>query len=142
MLLSNELLFQSAERSALAQAKGNFARRVAVLVLEEPQAASNRDFLDKVLTAAQLSLTQDALLAEIPADEPRSLAPDLSVHQPNQVLIFGLSPLQLGLAFDIQPYQPLRFYGCTWLFADTLSSLESDKAKKTQLWSALKQIFL
>lgn len=142
MLLSNELLFFTAEKSALAEAEGGFARRVAVLALEEPGAAANRDFLAKVLTAASLNLAQDALLAEIPAGESRALAPDLTERRPNQVLVFGLSPAQLGLSFEVQAYQPLAFYGCQWLFADKLSALEPDKAKKTQLWSALKQMFL
>jgi len=142
MLLSNELLFLTAEKSALTDAKGGFARKVAVLALEEPNARSNRDFLDKVLTAAQLNLTNDTILAEIPAGEPRALASDLLDYQPKQLLVFGLSPAQLGLSFEVQAYQPLTFYGCTWLFADKLSAVESDKAKKTQLWTALKKMFL
>jgi len=142
MLLSNELLFLTAEKSALADAKGGFARQVAVLALDEPTAAANRDFLAKVLAAAQLNLAQDAFLTEIPAAEPRALAPDLIEYQPKQVLVFGISPAQLGLSFEVQAYQPMTFYGCTWLFADKLSALESDKAKKTQLWTALKQMFL
>ncbi len=142
MLLSNELLFLTAEKSALAAAKGGFDKKVAVLMLEEPNVYSNRDFLEKILTAARLNLAQDAFLAEIPGGEPRALAPDLVEHQPKQVLVFGLSPAQLGLSFETQAYQPLAFYGCTWLFADPLSAIESDKNKKTQLWSALKQMFL
>ena len=142
MLLSKELLFFAAEKSALSKAEGGFARNVLVLMLEEPNAIANRDFLAKVLTAANLNLAQDALLAEIPAGESHTLAPDLQERQPKQVLIFGLSPAQLGLSFDIQAYQPFAFYGCTWLFADRLSALEPDKVKKSQLWVALKQMFL
>jgi hypothetical protein len=142
MLLSNELLYLAAEKSATSGASGNFARQVMVLALEEPNAAANRDFLTKVLAAANLNLTQDTLFAEIPYGEPRALAPDLKERQPKHVLIFGLSPAQLGLSFEIPAYQPFEFYGHTWLFADQLSSLEPDKNKKTQLWTALKQMFL
>ncbi|MFN0036459.1 MAG: hypothetical protein ACKVUS_15445 [Saprospiraceae bacterium] len=142
MLLSNELLFLAAEKTALAEAQGGFARQVMVLALQEPSDAANRDFLAKVLAAANLNLAQDALLAEMPAGEPRALAPDLKERQPKQVLVFGLSPAQLGLSFEVQAYQPISFYGCTWLFAHRLSAIESDKAKKTQLWAALKQMFL
>jgi len=142
MLLANELLFLTAEKSACANATGGFARQLMVLVLEEPNASSNRDFLSKVLAAANLNLPQDALLAEIPAQESRALATDLKALGPKQVLVFGLTPAQLGLSFEIQAYQPLNFYGHTWLFAEKLSTLEPDKTKKTQLWTALKQIFL
>lgn len=142
MFLSNDLLFIAAEKSALFEAEGGFNRGVMVLALKESNAKANRDFLTKVLLAANLNLDQDALLAEIPANEPRSLAPDLKERQPKQVLVFGLSPIQLGLSFEVQAYQPQAFYGSTWLFADSLSALESDKTQKTQLWSALKQMFL
>jgi hypothetical protein len=142
MLLANELLFLTAEKSACANATGGFARQLMVLVLEEPNASANRDFLAKVLAAANLNLSQDALLAEIPAQESRALANDLKALAPKQVLVFGLTPAQLGLSFEVQTYQPLNFYGHTWLFAEKLSTLEPDKTKKTQLWTALKQIFL
>lgn len=142
MLFSNELIFIAAEKTVLDKAEGGFARNLLVLMLEEPQAAANREFLTKVLAAANLNLSQDALLAEIPTHEPRNLAPVLQSHQPKQVLIFGLSAAQLGLSFEVQAYQPVQFYGCTWLFADKLSTLEPDKTKKSQLWTALKQIFL
>jgi hypothetical protein len=142
MLLSNELLFLTAEKSALAEASGGFAKQVLVLAMAEPNSAANREFLVKVLAAAHLNLAQDTLLAEIPATEPRMLAKELQERQPKQVLVFGLSPAQLGLSIEIQAYQPFKFYGITWLFADPLSTLEPDKTKKTQLWTALKQIFL
>lgn len=142
MLLANELLFLTPEKTALANAVGGFSRNLIVLALEEPNATANRDFLTKVLAAANLNLAQDALFAEIPSNESRALAPDLNAFKPKQVLVFGLSPAQLGLTFEMQTYQPCAFYGSTWLFADQLSALEPDKSKKTQLWSALKQIFL
>ncbi len=142
MLLSNELLFLTAEKPALSNAVGGFARQLMVLAREEPSASANRDFLAKVLAAANLNLAQDALLAEIPQGESRALAADLNEYKPRQVLVFGLLPTQLGLSFEAEYYQPLSFYGFTWLFADKLSALEPDKVKKTQLWSALKKIFL
>ena len=142
MLLSKELLFLAAEKSALSNAEGGFLRQLMVLALEEPHVSTNRAFLAKVLAAANLTMSQDALFAEIPAGEARSLAPDLKERQPKQILVFGLHPTQLGLSFEVQPYQILSFYGYTWLFADKLSVLEPDKTKKGQLWTALKQMFL
>lgn len=142
MILSNELLFIAAEKSALNHAEGEFARKLMILALAEPMATTNRDFLTKVLAAANLNLPQDAVFAEIPSNEPVALAPDLKLREPKQVLVFGISPVQLGLSFEVQPYQPLQFYGSTWLFADKLSVLEPDKQKKGQLWTAIKQIFL
>lgn len=140
-LLSDVSIFLAAEQTALEGAEGGFARRLAVLCLEEPDSQGNRAFLTKVLAAAQLNLNQDALLTEIPGKEPRSIAADLRRHQPLQVLVFGLTPAQLGLSVEIPLYQPFSFYGVTWLFADKLSALEPDKTKKSQLWTALQKIF-
>jgi hypothetical protein len=142
MLLQQELIFLAAEKTALGQAEGHFARKVAVLVLQEPGSAANRDFLTKVLSAAGLDLQQDTLLAEIPAHEPVSIAPDLQERKPLHLLVFGISPAQLGLSVQVVPYQPLSFYNATWLFSDALSILEPDKQKKSMLWNALKQLFL
>jgi len=142
MPLSNTLLFLTAEKTAFQVASGAFARQVGVIMLEEATSAANRDFLEKVLQAAQLNLANDTLLAEIPAGEPRQIAPDLQEKKPTHLLIFGISPAQLGLSIEIKPYQPTPFYGCIWLFADNLSILASDVTKKKQLWAALQQMFL
>lgn len=140
--LDHELIFLTAEKSALADAEGGFARRIGVLALAEPDfAAANRAFLEKVLTAAHVDLRKDVLLAEILASELRSIASDIREKQPEQILVFGITPAQLGLSVLMRPYQTFDFYGCSWLFADPLSAIEADRSKKTQLWAALKQIF-
>jgi hypothetical protein len=141
-LLDQELIFLTAERSALTAAEGGFARQVAVLALAEPDfAAPNRAFLEKVLAAANIDLHKDALLAEMSASEPRNIAPDIREKKPKQVLVFGIKPAQLGVMVSAVPYQTFDFYGCSWLFADPLSAVEADKVKKGQLWAALKQMF-
>lgn len=142
MLFNQELIYIAAEKTALSNAEGNFARNVAVLALQEPNSAANREFLTKVLAAANLNLAQDTLLAEIPAQEPVSIATDLRQRKPGHVLVFGISPAQLGLSIQISLYQPTAFYGATWLFADALSTLEPDKNRKSQLWNGIKTMFL
>ncbi|HAD11782.1 MAG TPA: hypothetical protein DCF33_05015 [Saprospirales bacterium] len=142
MQFNQELIFLAAEKTALAQAEGNFARKVAVLFLAEPNSAANREFIAKVLSAANLNLQQDTLFAELPAHEPVSIAPDLKERKPGHVLVFGISPAQLGLSIQISLYHPTAFYGATWLFADSLSTLEPDKNRKSQLWNGIKTMFL
>lgn len=143
MFSPDELIFHAPEHSAADFSEGNFARRIWVLALAEPDfSRANRDFLEKVLAAAHLNLEKDTLFAEIPAALPVHFSTDLKRREPEQVLIFGLLPSQLGLAIEAPPYRPVSFYGVTWLFADALSVLEPDKNRKGQLWSALKQMFL
>lgn len=143
MFAPDELIFVAPEHSVFERAEGNFARRLWVLALAEPAfSAANRDFLSKVLAAANFNFEKDTLFAEIPASEPVNFSTDLKRKQPDYVLVFGLPPAQLGLTIDLSLYHPLVFYGATWLFADALSVLEPDKNRKGLLWSALKQMFL
>ena len=143
MFSPDELIFTAPERTALDFSEGGFARQVWVLALAEPLSdAANRDFLAKVLAASNLNLEKDTLFAEIPASESVSFSTDLQCKKPERVLVFGLSPAQLGLAIETPLYKPISFYSVKWLFADALSALEPDKNKKSQLWSALKQMFL
>jgi hypothetical protein len=143
MYTPDELIFLAPERNLLAFSEGGFARRVWVIALAEPQVSSNnRDFITKVLAAANLNLEKDTLFAEIPASEPVNFSSDWHHKQPDHILVFGLPPAQLGLAIEAASYKPIAFYGATWLFADPLSMLEPDKNKKGLLWSALKQMFL
>ena len=143
MFTPDDLIFLSPEHMTLDRTVGGFARKVWVLALSEPAAAgSNRDFLAKVLAAAQLNFDKDTLFTEIPASEPVNFSTDFKRKQPDYVLVFGLPPAQLGLTIETTPYRPVLFYGATWLFADALSVLEPDKNRKGQLWSALKQMFL
>jgi hypothetical protein len=143
MFAPDELIFIAPERSATEFSKGDFSRRIWVLALEEPDfSAANKAFLSKVLAAANLNLEKDTLFAEVPASEPLHFSTDLKQKRPEQVLVFGLPPGQLGLAIEFQLYKPTSFYSADWLLADALSVLEPDKNRKTQLWSALKQMFL
>lgn len=142
MFAENDLIFIAPERRAAELSKGQFARRIWVLALAEPlHGAANREFLGKVLAAANLNLEKDTLFAEIPVGEPVTFSTDIKDKQPEHILVFGLSPAQLGLTLNMRPYTPFSFYGATWLFADALSALEPDKTRKGQLWSALKQLF-
>lgn len=142
MFPSDDLLFLAPEPSEPKSAQGNFARSVYILALEEPQATGNRAFLSKVLSAVQLDLDKDTLFAEIQDSEAFSFVDALKNKQPACVLVFGLPPSRLGLAIEATLYQPFMFYNINWLFADALSILEPDKNKKSQLWQALKQMFL
>lgn len=141
MFSPDELIFNAPERSVSELSAGQFARRVWVLALAEPD-ISNTEFLTKVLAAAQLNLEKDTLFAEIPSYLPLHFSTDLKRKEPEQVLVFGLTPSQLGLKTEFPLYKPTGFYGVTWLFADALSVLEPDKNRKGQLWSALQQMFL
>ncbi|MDX1910615.1 MAG: hypothetical protein SFV22_03970 [Saprospiraceae bacterium] len=142
MILSNHLIFLAAESPAMANATGDFGRRIFIIIRKEADSGENRTFVTKVLAAAQLNLAQDTMLSEIPPGEARTIATDLREKKPMQVLVFGIPAEQLGLHLQTNPYQPLSFCGAQWLFADALSVIAPDKNKKTLLWGALQKMFL
>ena len=113
-----------------------------MLFRSEPAHPGNLDFLKKILLAAGLDLEQDTLLAQIQETEQSSFLPKAKEKHPDTVLVFGPSPEQIGLNIQIPRYQPTPFYGTVLLFADKLSALEPDKTRKTNLWQALKQMYL
>jgi hypothetical protein len=142
MFNEDELIYLAPEQSVLEGAEGSFARKALILVQAEPEFAGNRDFLTKVLSAVQLDLERDALLATATPGTALRLMPDLRKNQTEYVLVFGIPPAQLGLNIETSLYRTVFFYGIHWLFADKLSALEPDRAKKGLLWTALKQLFL
>lgn len=142
MFHSEELFFVLPESDMLHLAEGLFAKRVLIVVREEPQAPGNKDFLGKILAAANLSLAADTRLITVPETHPLAISRILRTQQTEKVLVFGLTPAQLGLRIEAPYYTPLHFYGLEWLFSEPLSLLEPDKSKKGLLWTGLKQLFL
>lgn len=141
MFQSKELFFLLPDAESEPQAEGNGAKKVLILVQDEPQAPENRAFLTKILSAANLSMATDTRLIALPAGGNLSLSRLLHRYAVEKVLVFGIPPGQLGLRFEAPLYTPLHFYKIDWVFSDSLSALEPDKSKKGQLWSALKQLF-
>ncbi len=142
MFSEGDLIFRIPEQSILEKARGGFKRLIWVLVAERQGQPDSTGFLSKILTATQLNLEKDTLFVEIPTDKPTSVLPALKEKHGEFVLVFGLSPADIGLKANIPAYQPYLFYGSTFLFADALSVLEPDKTLKGKLWQGLQQMFL
>jgi|1048.fasta_scaffold09425_4 hypothetical protein len=121
--------------------RGKFGKKVLVIWEEETPNPASRAFLEKMLAAVQVNLETDCYYATLQKGESGALIATIKEKQPNQVLVFGTQPPQLGIHFEQFLYQPLFFYQTWFLFADELVRLEPDKALKTQLWNNLKQIF-
>lgn len=142
MFSERDLLFQVPEQSILGRARGGFAKLVWVLSAGADNTPGGLDFLSKVLTAARLNLEHDTLYVEVPPHTPVSILPALKEKHGEHILVFGLSPAEIGIVADFPRYVPTPFYGSTFLFADALAVLEPDKVLKGKLWQALQQMFL
>ncbi len=142
MYSPEDLLFLAPDRDLMAFSTGAYARKIWLVVLEEPLFPGNKDFLVKILAAAQVNPEKDTLWTSVPIDTAIGLTSVLKLKQPDQILVFGLTPQMIGLQVDMPLYRPTEFYGATWLFSEALSVLEPDKSRKGLLWKALQQLFL
>jgi hypothetical protein len=142
MFSEKDLLFLVVDRALSAPVSGAFARRILILGSRGTAEDPTRSFLIKILSAVQINLEKDTLFVEYPDQSYIPLAPLLKEKQPETVLVFGIPPKLLCLALHPPLYQPLDFYGATWLWSDALPQIENNKDKKMQLWRAMQVMFL
>jgi hypothetical protein len=141
MFSEQDLIFLSPEKNLRDLDSAALQKRVWIVAAQEAESATMQDFLAKILLAVQRDLQQDAFFYEVDANDSLQLATAFQVSRPEQILVFGLRPEQIGLRVQVQAYQSFDFQGVRWLFADPLGVLEPDKTKKGLLWTALKGMF-
>ena len=141
MYSKQDLLFIVPDAPLTEKTEGNYAQKVLILMLQEPAFADWRGFLEKLLGAVKINLANDTLLVFIQHHEQISIAPLLKSKQPEQVLVFGIRPEQMGLHISVEKYHPIFFSNTNLLFADSLSTLEPDKNLKMKMWTAMKTLF-
>lgn len=98
------------------------------------------NFLTGILAACKLNLADIAILNlhKRPAINYNTINDELS---PRITLMFGVSPMSIGLPFDIPMFQVQQFNERTYMVAPTLQELGNNKELKRQLWVNLQQIF-
>ena len=98
-------------------------------------------FLEKVMSAVGVDLAADALT--IPVEEGVQFSFATLDHQKgfSKALFFGLRPNDAGLHLNAQKYQPLSIAGKTFLFSDTLQTIQEKPELKRPLWEGLKIMF-
>ncbi len=138
MFPDNTPVFLAAEKSVTELGSGGYKRRILVLVSKGSE--GDRVFVGRVLAAAELDTSEDTLYVEVPGDMPVNCFAGFSAP-PQFILSFGVSPVQAGCSARVSLYIPVQFNRATWLFSDSPSVLEPNRDKKSQLWSALKEIF-
>lgn len=129
---------------------GRGAAQKGLLILYAPGDEAQEDldrFLGKILQAMDYELERDAwTFCKTPHDS-LSLPELIETGRCQHVLLFGLSPDELGLPLPITPYQPIQHEGITLLPADDLPTIYQErrsggKARSVQLWTMLKETFL
>jgi hypothetical protein len=122
---------------------GKHQKNILVLVSNESLpflSDGELSFLTSVLSACKLSLADIALcnIYSLSPVEKSGLAGELDSQQ---VLLFGLGPMDIDLPINFPQFQLQPFNGKTYLSAPPLSVLETDKSQKLKLWNSLKNLF-
>ena len=98
------------------------------------------NFLMGILNACKLTMADVALvnMAKTDAVTYSEIEQELNT---GTMLLFGVTPLQLGLPLQFPHYQVQKFNNLVYLAAPALTTIAADKVEKTKLWNCLKQIF-
>ena len=96
-------------------------------------------FLTTVLAACKLSIADIGIInhSNMHQDDLQMIIEE----EGNNVLLFGIEPLALGLPINFPAFQLQAFNNRTYLHAPALSRIEHDKGLKTRLWTSLKALF-
>lgn len=121
--------------------KGSVNKGILVVSVQRSDGGDDRAFLEKILGAAGMDLSKDVYWASVDADTGAFIATPVHLKQWNRVLVFGLLPASLGIGTEHIVYKPVEFNGSTWLFADSLPTLEQNPVLKKKLWAALQAFF-
>lgn len=97
-------------------------------------------FLSSILNACKLSLADIAIINFHNTDENK-WEETLDHLSPKHVLLFGVTPLSIGLPIHFPQFQLQPFNKRTYLYGPTLSELENEKNLKQKLWMNLKTMF-
>lgn len=98
-------------------------------------------FLEKILQAIDLNSSKDLCILSVNPDKDGSLLSLLeTVTTPKTIIIFGLTPGNLGMSTRFLPYHLFKLKGNTFLLCDELQSIQSDSNKKRDLWDSLQKV--
>jgi hypothetical protein len=125
---------------------GNNGKQITIVIKEEGVAYINDkhlQFLSNILNACKLNLGDIALINH--SNHAFSYSELKQKLQSKFVLVFDLEPKDLKLPFTIPNYQVQSHDNCKFLFASSLSKMDSDtqdsKIEKSKLWNSLKNMF-
>lgn len=125
------------------QSVGSNEKAILIIVATEsgtilPQ--HELQFLTSILAACKLTLTDVAIVNwnDMEQDYKRLV----SHFESRFVLLFDVAPLQFGLPIDFPPFQVQAFDSRHYLYAPSLQQIQEAKSLKTELWNALKRLFL
>lgn len=147
MFLDFELFASPDRQLSTSDLIGQGGRGIFIAYEVDSAERERLDYLKKILGAAKIEMEQDTKTLAVQPGESLQLDTTAFSAFPKYILLFGVKPKQLSLNFQIPAYQPVTYRETTFLWVDSLATIQEERqAGKNQkagaLWLALKQIFL
>ncbi|MCB0516334.1 MAG: hypothetical protein R2798_04100 [Chitinophagales bacterium] len=115
---------------------GNMPADLCVLVCEEnPLEEANLNLLKKIATVAK-EVYPTFNIVYLPTNVFCSISEISPELRPKAVLVFGATPMQIGLNIDVPYYAGIALNGMQYIFSQKINELN-----KGALWQAMKQLF-
>lgn len=97
-------------------------------------------FLTGILNACKLNMS-DVAVINICQSKNNHYTVINSATQPRIMLLFGVSPQEIGLPIYFPHFQIQPFSNTTYVCAPHLSNIRDDQSLKAKLWANLKSVF-
>ncbi|MGF7217710.1 DNA polymerase III psi subunit [Spirosoma lacussanchae] len=131
----------SVQPPAQNQARLSPINHKVLLLADEELDPSNLLFLEKILKAVNLNIDGVDLL-NLHGVRDVDFAELVHGKKIHHFITFGVPFNRIHLDIAMDRYQPVRFFGITFLMADSLPTIEADQQLKKRLWAALQHIFI
>lgn len=117
-------------------------KKLVVLRSKEDESTAIDEMFHKMMAAIHIDIDKDVAIIRLEdSAEVLESVNWISKSMNQHVLVFGLSPAQIGLNINHLPYRPMRLYNSSILFCHTLEAIHFDVNLKKRLWKALKEQF-
>ncbi len=137
------LIAQSIQANEQLSHPTNHLFKVMVVLKAQEDKSLLDGLLAKILAAIHIDISKDVCLVKTAEPyHPINIINTIKDLNIDKVICFGVQPKDVALNFTNALYQPMHVGGLTFVFADTLSTLNKDANKKKALWGNLQQIFL
>ena len=123
----------------LDRRRGGNANGILVAVTSE-DLASHSSLLKRILRAIGSDIDTDISLLEMDENENLPVLNSPEIKQYRQVIAFGVTTKQLGMAQPVEA-NPVKFEQLTVILGPTLGTIASDETAKRRLWGHLKEVF-
>ena len=138
-----EIIIVPEKEEILAFCNGSNHKKLLAVYEASEQEDALKDFLAKILKAVHYDIEKDILLVKLTPEQHFSLALLCQEKDIEHCISFGVPPKRLGLQIQVTTlYQAFKFRDIVFVFAHSLSDIQTNSKWKGLLWKQLQDVFL